>query len=622
MSTPTPPPYAVYGELAADDHSIVLMAAGATPAVAYAAKLLGTLTPLIKKSGECGLPAGGMVVPLSWPAVVQLGAAFGLGWRPYPRLAAWIAGEAARRATAGSGELGYRAPDGLSPRPYQADGARLIAATGAALITDEPGTGKTITTIIGLVERAAATHLDGPVLVVCPASVVDAWVTAWRTWVPSVRAVAWRGTQAQRRRLVGTADVYVVSYDTARVDCPPSKVKGDFGPLARLAPAALVVDECHMIKSPTAKRTLAVLRLARAVHKVNGPIVALSGTPITHNPSDLWPTLNALDNAAWPSRERWVDRYCLTVAGDYDTEVLGLNPLREAEFRLAILGQHRRVAKADVLDQLPPKVYSVRTVELPAAYRKAYEEMERDMLAQLPDGDELPAQGVLMQLTCLNLLASAAADVEVEWRVAESGPWEGLQRPHYHVKLKAPSWKVDELLAVLDERGGPAGLAAPVIAFAPSRQLVELAGTAAAKAGYRVGYVVGGQTPKDRTATVEAFQAGQLDLICVTTSAGGVGITLTAARTVVFLQRPWSIVDALQAEDRAHRIGSEIHESIEVIDIVAANTIDARVRDALRDKAQQLSDLVQDPRIVAELLGGEDPKPAPKPLPRKQKEAA
>src|SRR5206468_5023829 len=159
--------------------------------------------------------------------------------------------------------------------------------------------------------------------------------------------------------------------------------------------------------------------------------------------------------------------------------------------------------------------------------------------------------------------------------------------------------KVDALLEVLEERPGK-----PVVAFAPSAQLIRLAGQAAAAAGLRVGYVVGGQSMKDRTATVDAFQAGDLDLICATTGAGGVGITLTAASTVVFLQRPWSLVESLQAEDRCHRIGSEIHDSIEIVDIVAANTIDTRVRSVLREKAGQLADLVQDPRIVAELLGG------------------
>jgi SNF2 family DNA or RNA helicase len=90
----------------------------------------------------------------------------------------------------------------------------------------------------------------------------------------------------------------------------------------------------------------------------------------------------------------------------------------------------------------------------------------------------------------------------------------------------------------------------------------------------------------------------------VTTSAGGVGITLTAASVVVFLQRPWSYVEASQAEDRCHRIGSEIHDSIEIIDIVARRTVDSRVREVLRTKAGALAELVKDPRIVREVLGG------------------
>jgi SNF2 family DNA or RNA helicase len=107
---------------------------------------------------------------------------------------------------------------------------------------------------------------------------------------------------------------------------------------------------------------------------------------------------------------------------------------------------------------------------------------------------------------------------------------------------------------------------------------------------------------------VDAFQRGDLDVICATTGAGGVGITLTAASTEIFLQRPQSLVESIQSEDRAHRIGSEVHESIEIIDIVAAGTIDMRTRELLRTHAGQLSELVRDPRIVDQLLGG--PRPA------------
>lgn len=429
-----------------------------------------------------------------------------------------------------------------------------------------------------------------PVVVIAPASVVDPWVQAWRTWAPHLHVVPWRGTPVRRRQLGGTADVYVASYDTAARDIG---TMGRPGPLLKLAPGALVLDECHLIKTPGSKRSTHVRRLAKKA----GITIALSGTPITHSPADLWPTLVALDAEAWPARERWVSRYCMSVPGDYGDKVIGLDPQREPEFRTTLQGQHRRVAKTDVLEFLPPKVYGERVVELPEAYRKAYNQIESDMLAALPDtdGPELAPMTVLAQLTRLQQLASAAADVDETVEVDD----DGIEQVHQHVTLKAPSWKVDALLEVLEERPGQ-----HTVAFAPSKQLVMLAGEAATKAGYTVGYIVGGQTPKQRTAQMASFQAGELDLICVTTGAGGVGITLTAASTAVFLQRPWSLVDALQAEDRLHRIGSEIHESIEIIDVVAANTIDSRVRAVLREKAGQLADLVQDPRIVAELLGG------------------
>lgn len=581
---------AVHAELTADRQRIVLVAAGPAEDLAFLGRALQATTPKWKPTD----PKGGLTCPATWAAAVQLAATLGDAWRPGPALQAWIAEQAAAR-TAAPGELSAPVPEGLIPRPYQVEGAQLIAATGRALISDEPGTGKTITAILGLAERAVAfgdeVPMDiEPILVVCPASVVDPWVEAFRAWAPYWRAIAWRGTPAKRRALAGKADVYVTSYDTARMDAKDTNPGRS--PLIALDPRALVIDEHHMIKNPHAARTAAVKRLARNAQAV----VALSGTPITHHPADLHPTLACLAPGAWPSRERWVSRYCLSVPSDYGEQIIGLHPGTEPEFRVTLLGQQRRVAKADVLDQLPPKVYSVRTVELPREYRKAYDAMESDMLAELPDdGGEISCMSVLAQLTRLGQLASAAADVEVTY---EDGP-DGTQSEHVEVTLRRPSWKVDALLEILAERPGE-----PVVACAPSRQLVRLAGEAATEAGYRVGYIVGGQSMRERTATIERFQSGELDLICVTTGAGGVGITLTAAATIVFLQRPWSLVEALQMEDRCHRIGSEIHDSIEVIDVVAAATIDTRVRAVLRERAGQLSELVQDPRVAAELLGG------------------
>jgi len=585
----------VIGELTADESAIVLMATGHPHEQAYLAQQLQLLTPLIKQTD----PPGALVLPATWPAVVQLAESYQQDWRPGPALAAWIARQVSYR-TGTPEALAVEPPAGLVPRSYQIEGALIIAQTGKALIFDEPGTGKTVTTILGLVERAEAGGPVFPAVVVAPNAVVDSWVRHFEEWAPRWRAVAWRGTPKQRRALAGTADVYVTTYGIASRDAGealgsrPSKAALEASPLLALRPGTVVADECHKLKHQATEQSRAVRRLAEKADN----FVGLSGTPITHNPGDLWPALYCLEPLAYPSRERWVTRYCRTVPGDYSATVLGLNPHAEPEFRVTLLGQHRRVAKADVLAELPPKVYSVRTVDLPPAWRKVYDDLEGQMLAQLPDGGELSVMTVLAQLTRLSQLASAAADIEVTTETVEV---DGLleERQHTKVHLKAPSWKVDELLEVMAERPGQ-----PIVAFAPSRQLMMLAGAAAKGEGYRVGYVVGGQTAKERTANVDAFQGKELDLCCVTTGAGGVGLTLTAARTAAFLQRPWSLVEALQSEDRLHRIGAECHDSIEIIDFVARDTIDARVRTILRERAGALSELVQDPRIVAELLGG------------------
>ena len=325
-------------------------------------------------------------------------------------------------------------------------------------------------------------------------------------------------------------------------------------------------------------------------------MIALTGTPVTKDTGDVYPVLAAMDPATWPSRERFVRRYCMTSDNEYGETIEGLNQLSEPEFRTALLGSVRRMAKADVLDQLPPKVYSIRRTELPDEWRKAYDGLRDDMLAELPDGGELPVMETLAQMTRLSQLASSAADVEV------TGEWDDqlqVMRKHYRVTLKAPSWKADALLGVLAERPGQ-----PVAVFAASRQLIMIAGAACEQAGYRCGYLTGTTSRKERATAITDFQAGKLDAILATAGAGGTGITLTAAGTVVFLQRPWSLAEALQCEDRCHRLGSEAHEMVEIIDVVARDTIDESVRAALKDKAGQLGAFVRDPRIVRQLLGG------------------
>jgi hypothetical protein len=352
----------------------------------------------------------------------------------------------------------------------------------------------------------------------------------------------------------------------------------------------------HNCRNKDAKQTRALLRVARHADTV----VGASGTPVTRNTGDVHPLLEAMDRRSWPDRERLTNRFCEKTPDDYGEKILGLNPLAAPEFFACLMRSMRRVAKADVLDQLPPKIYSVRRPVIPPEWEHAYRTMERDMLAELPDGGELPVMSTLAKLTRLSQLASAAADVEVTEELDER---TGLIVPKYHVTLKPPSWKAESLLGILAERPGK-----PVVAFTESRQLAMITGRKYCEAsGLRTGYVTGtgdGITHKTRQRAVEDFQAGKLDVIVCTAGAGGLGITLTAADTCVMLQRPYQYDIAVQPEDRVHRIGAEIHAHVEIIDIVAQGTVDERRRTVLRDKAGMLGEFVRDPRVVRELLGG------------------
>lgn len=624
------------------------------------------LTAVPKKTND---GTGELSLPLTWAMVTQLSKLaqeHQFGWRPDPGLNEWITAEFERRFAVYPGPDGlkyqFSHPERV-PMTHQLSGAYVGALNRRFFFGDAAGIGKTMTALLTIAELDAQGLDPWPVFVVAPASVVDPWLEELEECFPDWTFAAYRGPR--RRFLSLRYQVYVMSWDVFRRDmfpqdlgecercgdrvewtkklaraydlwaniagsaqgtreekakarelvvhhgCPevlPSKGYAAYRPIETdkkvlpplldfLVPRTLVLDEAHALCNPTKQATAAV-RIARVAEFV----FPMSGTPITNDIGGFHTALKVLDVRSFPDRERYQAKYCdrqVRQAGR--PEVTGLSTANRDEFYIVTQGSMRYVAKADVLGELPPKTYSTRVVTLPEAYRAAYDEMEEDMIAHIPDTDEpLPVMNTLAQMQRLAQLASAACDVETEMILdeRENSPTRGEMIPHYKVTMREPSWKVDELMQLLGESAGE-----PVIAFAPYTQLIDLAGRRAEREGLRVGYIKGGQSARARTLTRRAFQAGELDLLCANTSAGGVGLTLTRSHTVAFLQRPWAYWRGDQSEDRAHRRGQT--EPVSIIDIVAANTIESRVREVCKGKARQLSELVRDPRIVREFLGGQ-----------------
>jgi SNF2 family DNA or RNA helicase len=143
----------------------------------------------------------------------------------------------------------------------------------------------------------------------------------------------------------------------------------------------------------------------------------------------------------------------------------------------------------------------------------------------------------------------------------------------------------------------------PLVVFAQSRQLIQLLQNAFDRVKYDYSLIVGGQTAEEREQNKEAFQEGRTKLILCTIAAGGIGITLTAAHTACFMQRSWSMVENSQAEDRVHRIGAEIHDKVNIVDLISIGTVEERQRIVLGQKLDRLEEVMRDRETLLRVLG-------------------
>jgi SNF2 family DNA or RNA helicase len=313
----------------------------------------------------------------------------------------------------------------------------------------------------------------------------------------------------------------------------------------------------------------------------------------------MWPILHWLAPEEWPSRTRWIERMIDTMLNAFGgMMVLGVKPHMEAEFQATINPRMRRMLKARVLPWLPEMVFERRDIEMSAKQKKAYEQMRDNMIAMLSketaeegSGDIIVAPNPLTQTLRLLQLASSYADVTVYEVTGEE-----------KILLSEPSCKVDALMDDIDN--GDFGDDS-VAVCAVSRQLIELLSARMTKAGIEHGLITGAQDEDQRQKAIDDFQAGRIKWILFTAQAGGVGVTLTAARRLVMLQRPWSLVDYKQALDRVHRIGSEIHDSILITDYVTEDTIEERVIQALDTKADNFEQVVRDKAKLLDMLRSE-----------------
>jgi SWI/SNF-related matrix-associated actin-dependent regulator 1 of chromatin subfamily A len=559
-------------------------------------------------------------MPVSWSGCLALRSTFRDDLEIGPRLGVWAAGEKLSRIDPSNAlrevtnmEEGYQ-----DLFPHQRAGVEFLATAKRALLADEPGLGKTAQAIRAL----SRLHEQGedvfPALVVCPNTLKKNWEREFAQWWPGIRVQVIGGSAVQRRKQFDPLlnpeyegpkpHVLVINWESLRThsrlapygsvalarctECDglngkvtPGRCEVHKRELNEIDFKSVIADEIHRSKDPKSKQTRA-LWAATGDAKIR---FALTGTPIANNVLDLWTILHWLSPEEWPSKTRWIDRMVDTMMNAFGgIMVMGVKHHMSDEFYAALNPRMRRMLKKVVLPWLPEVTVERRDVEMSTKQKKAYNDMRDLMIAELEGGEVLSAPSVLTQTLRLLQFASAYATMEVNPKTGEP-----------KALLSEPSCKIDALMD--DISHGDFGEDSIAVS-AVSRQLIELLSARLTKAGINHGLITGKQNADERQQAVDDFQSGRTKWILFTAQAGGVGITLTAARRLIRLQRPWSLVDDKQVNDRVHRIGSEIHDNIIITDYVTSGTVEERVRDVLEAKADSFEQIVKDQTQLLALL--------------------
>ena len=508
-----------------------------------------------------------------------------------PDVEAWGHTQRLREENRLSAKVAPTADTDIRLRPFQRIGVTWLLG-GDSILADDMGLGKTVQALAALEDSRRTVHPAFEVadaLVVTTNSMKFKWAEEAAVWAPSWSGsvVVVDGSADKRRKQISSAPagtLFIINWESLRIH---SRLTG-YGSISLTAAEkqprdfnlrdirVVIADEAHKAKDPKAQQS----RALQAVSS-NAVVWALTGTPVSNTPNDLWALLHLMDPLTWASRSAFQDRYVYGYQADWGFEPIGWRvDTKDELFRFVDQYMLRR-SKAEVLTELPAKTYETRVIDLTPKQAKAYKEMRKEMMANI-DGELLTTDNALVKLLRLSQIASATP-------VLQDGEVTALTDP---------SNKVSALLEILDETDEP------LVVFAQSRKLIDLVEEHLDKKKVSSVRITGREGSELRALHVRQFQEGAVRVALCTFGAGSEGITLTRASTAVFLQRPWSLVQSRQAEDRIHRIGQDA-DKVLIIDLVSRGTVDAKVHEALVVKGEHLESVVRDRDRMAAMLDGD-----------------
>ncbi|AQA15821.1 DEAD/DEAH box helicase [Streptomyces malaysiensis] len=459
--------------------------------------------------------------------------------------------------TGGAGRPPVPQPAALAAtlRDYQLRGLDwLVRMTSIGLggcLADDMGLGKTITLIALHLHRMDVPEASGPTLVVCPTSLMGNWRREIERFAPGTPVRRYHGTA---RSLDGLADgeFVLTTYGTMRLDAQRLAEAGPWG--------MVVADEAQHVKNPfsaTARQLRTIGAKAR---------VALSGTPIENNLSELWAILDWTTPGVLGTHGAFRTRYAQAVESGSDPD---------AAARLAKLVRpfllRRRKSDPGIAPELPPKTETDRAVALTKEQAGLYEAVVREILAEISGTGGLARRGLIVKLlTGLKQICNHPAQYLKEDRPVIPGRSGKLEL-------------LDELLDTILAEG------AAVLVFTQYVRMARILEGHLAARGVPAQLLHGGTPVARREEMVRRFQDGEVPVFLLSLKAAGTGLNLTRAGHVVHYDRWWNPAVEAQATDRAYRIGQT--QPVQVHRIIAEGTVEDRIA-AMLTRKRELADAV------------------------------
>ncbi len=454
----------------------------------------------------------------------------------------------------------FAAPPSLNAqlRTYQATGCGWLAALHEAgmggILADDMGLGKTLQAISHMLAiRQDSPSRRMPILVVAPTSVLPNWQAEIERFAPSLTCLLWHGTARHDQREDGLsgADLILTSY---------ALLARDSALIGRLDYALVVLDEAHVLKNPKTAgyRAAATLRADQ--------IVALTGTPVENRLTDLWALASLTNPGLLGSYEGFRKAYRIPIEKQDDAAARTALARRLRPFML-------RRTKDAVARDLPAKTIVPERIELAAQQLRLYESQR--LLMHKRVREEIDRIGLMRsQIIVLDAMLKLR-QICCDPSLLPGGLGAGI--------ASAKRERFREMVPELVEEGRR------IIIFSQFTTMLDLLAGDLDLLGFSYEHLRG--STRDRARPIRRFQAGEVPIILVSLKAGGAGVNLTAADTVILFDPWWNPAVEAQAIDRAHRIGQS--RPVFVYRLIANGTIEEKIL-ALQERKQGLADMLWD----------------------------